>query len=62
MLKERLLEEVLMQKAAMMEPAKREGVQNFWEAYTEENVDLVALNHHVSMPVRQQYGGLSLII
>jgi hypothetical protein len=51
-----------MQKAAMMEPAKREGVQNFWEAYTEENVDLVALNHHVSMPVRQQYGGLSLII
>jgi hypothetical protein len=44
-----------MQKTAMMEPAKREGVQNFWEAYTEENVDLVALNHHVSMPVRQQY-------
>ena len=26
--------------------SKREGVENFWEAYSEENFDLVALNHH----------------
>jgi hypothetical protein len=39
--KQRLLEEVSMQKTPMMEPPKREGVQNFWEANSEEDIDLV---------------------
>ena len=39
--KERLLEEVLMQKMAMMEPPKREGVQNIREENSEENHELL---------------------